>query len=96
MAKEETQSISTYRIAPNRTVSFIRDGDAAHLPIAVASMIGKYARELAMRDLNTLLQTPNTRQTSGYHNKITTAFVEKSKKRREAIGLEDKCFLRNS
>jgi ribonuclease HII len=96
MAEEETRDISTYRIAPRRTVSFIRDGDAAHLPIAVASMIGKYARELAMHDLNTLLATPGVRKTSGYHNHLTAVFVEKTKEKRAKIGLNDHCFLRNS
>ncbi len=96
MAEEETPGISTYRIAPNRTISFIRDGDALHLPIAVASMIGKYARELAMRDINTLLHVKGTRKASGYHNKVTAEFVEKSAEIREAIDLKDECFLRRS
>jgi ribonuclease HII len=96
MTEEETRNISTYRIAPKRTVSFIRDGDATHLPIAVASMIGKYARELAVHDLNTLLETPGVRKTSGYHNHLTAIFVEKTAERRTEIGLKDRCFIRNS
>lgn len=96
MTESETREQSTYRIAPNRTISFIRDGDQSHLPIAVASMIGKYARELAMRDINTLLRTEGTRAASGYHNRVTAAFVESTKKKRAEIGLEDCCFLRNS
>lgn len=96
MAEKETPEESRYRVQPLGTVSFIRDGDAGHLPIAVASMIGKYLRELAMRDLNTLLERPGMRRASGYRDKVTAEFVEKTADAREAIGFKDECFLRNS
>ncbi len=96
MAEKETPEESRYRVQPLGTISFIRDGDASHLPIAVASMIGKYLRELAMRDLNTLLEKPGLRRASGYRDKVTAQFVEKTAKTREAISLKDECFLRNS
>lgn len=96
MPEEETAQISTYRIAPIGRVSFIRDGDASHLPIAAASMVGKYLRELAMRDINSLLQDPDDRPASGYRDKITARFIEKTESRRRDLGIEDTCFLRNS
>lgn len=96
MPEEETAEISTYRIVPFGRISFIRDGDASHLPIAAASMVGKYLRELAMRDVNTLLQAPGIRPASGYRDKITKLFIEKTEAKRKAVGLEDACFLRNS
>ena len=39
-------------------------------------MIGKYLRELAMRDLNTLLEKPGLRPASGYRDKVTAEFVQ--------------------
>ena len=96
MPEEETAEISTYRIVPFGRISFIRDGDSSHLPIAAASMVGKYLRELAMRDLNTLLLEPGIKTASGYRDKITQQFIEKTEKRRTEVGLTDPCFLRNS
>ena len=95
-AEEETRDISTYRIMPYGRISFIRDGDASHLPIAVASMVGKYLRELAMRDINTLLAPPESRPASGYRDTVTARFIEETEARREAIGIEPFCFTRNS
>jgi hypothetical protein len=96
MPEEESPEISTYRIHPYGRISFIRDGDSSHLPIAAASMVGKYLRELAMRDINTLLQPPGGKPASGYRDKITRQFIEETKVARKAMGLEDACFLRNS
>ena len=81
---------------PYGRVSFIRDGDASHLPIAVASMVGKYLRELAMRDINTLLDAPNVRPASGYRDKVTARFIAQTEAARDRIGIKPECFLRNS
>ena len=96
MPEEETPEISTYRIVPFGRISFIRDGDGSHLPIAAASMVGKYLRELAMRDINTLLLSPGIRTASGYRDKITQQFIEKTEALRHEVGLKDACFLRDS
>jgi ribonuclease HII len=96
MSEVESQAESTYRIVPYGRISFIRDGDATHLPIAVASMVGKYLRELAMRDINTLLARPEIRPASGYRDAVTARFIEKTEKKRQQIGIAPFCFLRNS
>lgn len=95
-AEEESAAVSTYRIVPYGRVSFIRDGDASHLPIAVASMVGKYLRELAMRDLNMLFASQNIRPASGYRDKVTAHLIEQTEEAREQIGIKPGCFLRNS
>jgi ribonuclease HII len=74
-------------------IQFVRDGDALHLPVAVASMIGKYLRELAMDRLGAALGAGDD-PPSGYRDRRTKAFVESSASRRAAIGLPDSCFLR--
>lgn len=91
---EEQPEISRYRI-PGRDVEiqFVRDGDALHLPVAVASMIGKYLRELAMDRLGAALGAGDD-PPSGYRDRRTKAFVESSASLRVALGLPDSCFLR--
>ncbi len=51
VALEETPARSTYR-APGVTLSFLRDAEDRHELVALASMIGKYVRECAMRLFN--------------------------------------------
>jgi ribonuclease HII len=95
-AEEETSEISTYLTSSMGRMSFIRDGDASHIPISVASMVGKYLRELHMRDLNARLKGPGIRPASGYRDKVTEQFIEKTEEKRREVGLKDECFLRNS
>jgi ribonuclease HII len=96
MPEVESKEVSTYRIVPYGRISFIRDGDASHLPIAVASMVGKYLRELAMRDINALLAAPGQRHASGYRDPVTARFIEQTEEVRKQMGIEPLCFLRNS
>jgi ribonuclease HII len=95
-AEEEDREVSSYRVPTMGKISFIKDGDGFHLPIAVASMVGKYLRELAMLDLNRCLAIPGMRPASGYRDKITKEFVARTGERRRELQLEDICFLRNS
>lgn len=93
---EEEREVSTYRIDNCLDVSFIRDGDSGHLPVAVASMIGKYLRELSMRDLNVLLGDRHDKPASGYRDTITREFLSASLRKRQRLGIPDCCFSRNS
>jgi ribonuclease HII len=94
--EEEEREISSYRVPGIGKISFIRDGDGIHLPVAVASMVGKYLRELAMYDINCRLALPGVRSASGYRDKVTKEFVVRTEDRRRELQLEDGCFLRNS
>jgi len=93
--EEETSAASTYRVRGLGRLRFVRDADGLHLPVAVASMVGKYLRELAMHDLNALLGPGRERKASGYRDRVTAAFVDETEERRSEIGLEDCCFLRS-
>jgi len=91
---EESPEISRYRATGRKVdVHFVRDGDALHLPVAVASMIGKYLRELAMHRLAAALGAGDD-PPSGYRDRRTRKFVESSAPQRVALGLPDSCFLR--
>ncbi len=94
--EEEERELSSYQVPSMGKISFIKDGDGTHLPVAVASMVGKYLRELTMRDINRRLAVPGVRSASGYRDKITKEFVARTKDRRRELQLEDRCFLRNS
>jgi ribonuclease HII len=67
----ETDAFSRYRLAredAEMTISFVRDGDQRHLPVALASMLAKYVRELFMIRLNRFFQgeLPRLAPTAGY------------------------------
>ncbi len=92
----ESREVSTYRVGGIGEVSFIRDGDSIHLPISVASMVGKYLRELAMERLNTTLGWTAEMRASGYRDGITARFVEETVDIQRDAGLASSCFTRRS
>ncbi len=49
---KESRNASVYRLQNGREVHFILDGDSKFLPIAMASIVGKYMRELFMHLIN--------------------------------------------
>lgn len=91
----EEREASDYVLPGVGRVRFERDADSSHLPVAVASMIGKYVRELAMLNLNAALGR-HENPVSGYRDPVTARFVTESSGMRTTIGLEDRCFARTS
>jgi hypothetical protein len=68
--RRESRPRSTYRFGPpgRRVEIHFRAGGEAYLPAALASMISKYLRELAMRPFNDFWRrhVPELRPTAGY------------------------------
>jgi ribonuclease HII len=64
---EETRARSTYEI-PGATISFLQDAEDRHELVALASMIGKYVRECAMKLFNDYWTSrlEGLRRTAGY------------------------------
>lgn len=67
----EEDGISRYRLARGDslvTISFIREAERGHLPVALASMTAKLTRELLMLRLNRFFQRhlPELKPTAGY------------------------------
>ncbi|MCI0362675.1 MAG: hypothetical protein L0Y44_02295 [Phycisphaerales bacterium] len=67
----ETDTLSRYRLERDGsfiTISFLVEAESAHLPVALASMIAKYVRELMMLRLNRYFQSimPELKPTAGY------------------------------
>lgn len=95
---EETRSLSRYRVAGLGDLRFEVDSDASHLPVALASMLGKYVRELGMHRQNAFYRRhqPSLPEVSGYHDPVTTAFVAASRLLRGRLGIDARCFERES
>ena len=64
----ESEARSRYHIAERAIVQFMPEAESAHLPVALASMIAKYTRELAMARFNRYWcgRVPELKPTAGY------------------------------
>ncbi|MET0343424.1 MAG: hypothetical protein ABW252_20605 [Polyangiales bacterium] len=87
-----------YDVAGVGHVRFEIDADARHLPVALASMVGKYVRELWMARQNAFYRghDPTLDEVSGYHDPITRRFVAASAGLRARLGVVDACFVRKN
>lgn len=94
----EGQAESAYQFPKLGRLRFVRDADA-HAPLVMlASLVGKYLRELFMGRIARHYpghDDPDLPRPSGYHDPVTAAFVERTalvrKRRRLPIG----CFERD-
>jgi ribonuclease HII len=77
-------------------VRFEVDADGRHLPVAFASMVGKYVRELWMERQNRFYQghDASLSAVSGYHDPSTRRFVAGSAALRARLGIAPLCFER--
>jgi hypothetical protein len=69
---ELSETCSRYRLAARDNdwyLTFLVEGDQRHVPIALASMVAKYVRELLMESFNTYWRglAPDLRPTAGYY-----------------------------
>jgi ribonuclease HII len=87
-----------FDVAQLGEVRFEIDADRHHFPVALASMIGKYLRELWMSRHNRFYQAADQRlaDVSGYHDPLTREFVRLSADLRKLLGIDDACFVRDS
>ncbi|MGB8329733.1 MAG: hypothetical protein WCE62_06365 [Polyangiales bacterium] len=87
-----------YRVAGVGELRFEVDADARHLPVALASIVGKYVREVCMRRIGEFyrLGDPDLQLVSGYHDPVTTRFVEASEPSRHRLGIAPDCFQRRA
>jgi ribonuclease HII len=79
-------------------IRFEVDADARHLPVALASIVGKYLREVCMRRIGEFYQidSPGLKLASGYHDPVTTRFIDATELSRRARGVADSCFRRRA
>ncbi len=86
-----------YRLPRVGTVRFELEADANHLAVALASIVGKYVRELTMERIVRFYRgiDPELPEASGYHDPITRGFVASAAKRLPVLGVREACFKRN-
>jgi len=93
---EEGKARSAYRFPGLGDIAFVRDADANDLLVAMASMVGKWVRELTMarvvRHYGRLLGQELA--ASGYHDPVTARFVEATSLVRREHRIPDDCFER--
>lgn len=92
----EGQAESAYQFPKLGRLRFVRDADA-HAPLVMlASLVGKYVRELFMSRIAAHYPSPDedTPRPSGYHDPVTAAFVERTRLVRKKRKMPDGCFER--
>jgi len=93
---EREKGLLVYQVEDRFRLRFEVGADAAHLPVALASMLGKYTRELLNHRMLAFyrLRDPRLPLASGYHDRVTTTFIEGAAPIRDAEGVDPACFLR--
>jgi len=76
-------------------ISFAKEGDKIHFPIALSSIFGKYIRERLIKNINKFFISKiiNLKPTKGYAYKLKE-FIEATDKVRKKYNIETECFLR--
>jgi ribonuclease HII len=94
--ESQGRASSSYRVASLGRVTFEVDADANHLPVGLASMLGKYLREVQMERQNRfyLQMDPSLKRVSGYRDKRTSEFVAATGPLRQRLSIADQCFER--
>lgn len=94
---EEGRAKSAYRFPGLGELAFVRDADASDPLVMIASLVGKYVRELLMgRIARHWRPKPDEDEPlpSGYHDPVTDRFVVRTEKERAKKKLPTVCFER--
>ncbi len=95
---EEGRARSEYLLPGLGRIAFVRDADATHVLVSLASLVGKWVRDLLTRRVIRYHRAhdPTLPEASGYHDPITHRFVAASALARRARGVPDDCFERDA
>lgn len=93
--QEEQARSSVYQTTQGE-VRFEVSADDHHLPVGIASMVGKYVREIGMRRIIQFYRELDDRlpDASGYHDSVTTRFIDDSASLRKRLHIVQDCFRR--
>lgn len=93
---KEERAESVYQFEKIGTVRFVRDADASDPLVMVASLVGKYLRELLMGHINQFYQNHERSLpiVSGYNDPRTNAFVEQAEPLSKKLRINPSCFQR--
>ncbi|HYQ16559.1 MAG TPA: hypothetical protein VEQ58_12400 [Polyangiaceae bacterium] len=92
----EGQAESAYQFPTLGRISFVRDADARAPLVMLASLVGKYVRELFMSRIAGHYEPHDLElgRPSGYHDPVTAAFVERTALVRKKRKMPNGCFER--
>jgi len=92
----EGRARSGYRFPGLGELHFVRDADAADPLVSLASLVGKYVRELFMSRIGLHYSDAESQEKrpSGYHDPVTAGFVVRSALLRQSRKIPDHCFER--
>jgi len=94
----EGRAKSEYALPGLGRMAFVRDADAKHLVVCLASLVGKYVRDLlTARVVRHHKRTlPHLPMVSGYHDPVTNRFIKDTDHVRAASGFPPDCFERRA
>ena len=94
----EGRARSEYCLPGVGTIAFVRDADAKHLLVCMASLVGKWARDLLMARIVRYHRRvdPDLPDASGYHDPVTARFIAATSLARKRLTLPDDCFERRA
>jgi hypothetical protein len=92
----EGRARSEYHVPGVGRLAFVRDGDDTHLIIGLASLVGKWARDHLMRRVVRFhrVHDETLPDASGYHDPVTTEFINASTLIRKKRKIDPTCFER--
>jgi ribonuclease HII len=98
VALEQSRPHSAYRFPGLGDVHFVQDADASDPLVMLASLVGKYLRELLMARISRFYTAKNAelKDASGYHDPVTSRLVELTRARRHQLQIPESCFERMS
>ncbi|HSY24720.1 MAG TPA: hypothetical protein VK841_21490 [Polyangiaceae bacterium] len=94
----EGRARSEYAIPGLGRLAFVRDADDSCLLVSMASLVGKWVRDLLMARVVRYHQAvdPDLPEASGYYDPVTTRFIKATRLARKKRALPDECFERRS
>jgi ribonuclease HII len=94
----EGRARSEYVMPGLGRIAFVRDADARHLLVCMASLVGKWVRDVLMGRIVRYHRAANPElpDASGYHDPVTSRFIDASRLSRRERSLQDECFQRKA
>ncbi len=94
----ESHARSEYSVPGLGRIAFVRDADDNCLLVSMASLVGKWMRDLLMARVVRYHKAldPELPEASGYHDPVTTRFIAATRMARTRRGLPDECFERRA
>lgn len=94
----EGRARSEYAFPGLGRIAFVRDADAKHMLVCMASLVGKWVRDVLMERIVRYHRAHDADlpDASGYHDPVTTRFIAATRLSRARRELPDDCFERKA